>query len=1006
LHHSRIASIFTAKIYNFKTKVLMFNSYAKIKMLLSLTLFFFIAQSAFADGGIGYKGIYINKNGTKTWYKAHNVSWSYNGCGNYQFYSSSDFSGQNLGSFTSSQTLQIAGFAVIGWTNNTDWVAGKLLYKYWKQGDAEPVGWSEIYIGNYGNGNGATQVVCSSGNDRVVGYDNGTTNINPGALGTYNLKIQALGRMQWSGGFFSANDGTEVTATFTITSSLPTDYFRSKSSGNWNSTSSWESSSNNTNWVESTLVPGSSATAITIQNSHNITLDASVTIPSLTINSGATFTASDATARVLTITKSTSGSATTLNNSGTWANGSGGSTVVFSGAPSSGDAVHAISGTIAFQNITINKTGGSSNVGASFGANSSVSGTLEIGTGGFVSTAPPTSFYGSNAILKFNQGSGATYDVNPADYTWSTTVIPNYITISTGTVNLKSARTASGNLLIDGGTLILNEGLTIQGNWTRTSGTFTPNSQTVTLSGTTNTIINTATDANLYNLVVSKTGGAYVTMENNLTVSNTLSISSGAILKVPSAKSLTVSGTLTNSAGNSGLVIEDGARLMHNTNSVSGTLQRIIAKDGTWHFISSPNTGTMPQICDGNFAPTTLNFNSTTGATFDVFKFLEGVNTNGLLWNNIKTVDFDVNTTDFGNPPRFEAGKGYLVWYNNSFAGSTTKSFAGTLANGAQSIGVTIDNNKFNLIGNPYCSSIDWKAASGWTRTMLASSGGGYNYWAWNGASGNYGVYNSASVSDAGTLGTTRYIGPAQGFFVQATSAGNVGLTNAVRVTNSGAQLKNTLPAEAISVSVSGNSTSFSDEIRIEFGYTSNDDGAAKWWSMYSEAPSLYSVKNDKKLSLNFLTSISENPSIPVAFKAGIDGTYQLAADFESSMFGSIALVDLKTGTEHNLLTNPVYSFESTTTDVVDRFILKFGGVGVDNPSTTQSKIFAYGNKLNIQNPGKALLEVFAITGQKLVTSQINSTGLYQTTLNQPTGYYIVRLTSNGSTQVSKIFIQ
>lgn len=507
------------------------------------------------------------------------------------------------------------------------------------------------------------------------------------------------------------------------------------------------------------------------------------------------------------------------------------------------------------------------------------------------------------------------------------------------------------------------------------------------------------------------TSASNVAILHNITVNSnaqaaSLLINSGKSLTINANQSLTVTGTLTNSAGTSGLVIEDGARLMHNTNSVSGTLQRIIAKDGTWHFISSPNTGTMPQICDGNFAATTGNFNPTTGATFDVYKFLEGVASSGLVWNNIKNADFSLNTTDFGDPPRFDAGKGYLVWYNSSFAGSATKSFAGEFANGSQSIAVTAINNKSNLIGNPYCSSIDWKAASGWTRSALATDGGGNNYWAWVGSSGNYGVYNSASVSDAGTLGTTRYIGPAQGFFVEAASNGNVGLTNEVRTATTGAQLKNTLAAEAISLVVTGNNTSYSDEIRVEFGYTTNNDGAAKWWSMYSEAPSLYSVKNDKKLSLNFLTSISENPSIPVAFKAGIDGTYQLAANFESSMFGSIALVDLKTGAEHNLLINPVYSFESTTTDVADRFILKFGGVGIDNPSTTQSKIFAYGNKLNIQNPGRALLEVFAITGQKLVTSQINTTGLFQTTLNQPTGYYIVRLTSNGSTQVSKIFIQ
>ena len=32
----------------------------------------------YANGGIGYKGIKLNVNGTQTWYKAHDVTWGYN----------------------------------------------------------------------------------------------------------------------------------------------------------------------------------------------------------------------------------------------------------------------------------------------------------------------------------------------------------------------------------------------------------------------------------------------------------------------------------------------------------------------------------------------------------------------------------------------------------------------------------------------------------------------------------------------------------------------------------------------------------------------------------------------------------------------------------------------------------------------------------------------------------------------------------------------------------------
>lgn len=197
-------------------------------------------------------------------------------------------------------------------------------------------------------------------------------------------------------------------------------------------------------WSNSTLPTSSDDVLIRF----SMTVDTDAEAQSVELNAG-TLTASDGSARNLTLTRSSAGTATTMTNSGgTWANGSGGSTVVFTGAPSSGDAIHQTSGTFGFQNVTINKTGGSSNVGVDFQSNASVSGTLQIGEGGFVSTAPPSSFYGGSAILQFNQGGAATYDVNTGDFTWSTTEIPQNITISSGTVNLNEDRTATGDLVV------------------------------------------------------------------------------------------------------------------------------------------------------------------------------------------------------------------------------------------------------------------------------------------------------------------------------------------------------------------------------------------------------------------------------------------------------------------------------------------------------------------------------------------------------------------------------
>ena len=117
---------------------------------------------------------------------------------------------------------------------------------------------------------------------------------------------------------------------------------------------------------------------------------------------------------------------------------------------------------------------------------------LEIGAGGYVSTDPPASFYGSEAVLVFNQGASATYDVNSNDRTWSTTVVPNSITINSGKVRLNDNRTASGELIVNSGaTLETNAGkqLTINGNITN-NGTLTLKSDA---SNGTATLLNNGT---------------------------------------------------------------------------------------------------------------------------------------------------------------------------------------------------------------------------------------------------------------------------------------------------------------------------------------------------------------------------------------------------------------------------------------------------------------------------------------------------------------------------------
>jgi hypothetical protein len=61
-------------------------------------------------------------------------------------------------------------------------------------------------------------------------------------------------------------------------------YFRSKQTGNWNDTLTWEMSVDNSNWSNANFIPDFVCKTITIQSSHTVTLTASITLDQLIVD--------------------------------------------------------------------------------------------------------------------------------------------------------------------------------------------------------------------------------------------------------------------------------------------------------------------------------------------------------------------------------------------------------------------------------------------------------------------------------------------------------------------------------------------------------------------------------------------------------------------------------------------------------------------------------------------------------------------------------------------------
>jgi len=491
--------------------------------------------------------------------------------------------------------------------------------------------------------------------------------------------------------------------------------------------------------------------------------------------------------------------------------------------------------------------------------------------------------------------------------------------------------------------------------------------------------------------------------------SNNLTIALSASVTIPVGKALTVNGILSNSGTLTINATSSGTgSLKHQTDNVEATVEQYVAKDDTWHFLSVPFSSNMPAICDGNYAPVTGDFNSTVGGTYDFYYLDESEASDN--WINIKLADtWGVNTTDFGNPPTFVAAKGYLVAYSSSFAGSETKSATANLSNGTVSIGLTVSNLNYNLIGNPYPSSIDWKASSGWTRDNIGEQDG-YNLWVWNGTAGQFGAYNSTSDLDDGTNGASRYIAPSQGFYVKATSASNLIMDNDVRVHSSKKLLKNTESVDVVKLSVTGNQNTYSDEIIIEFGHNNGNGGTEKLNSMYAEAPSLTTTKNGSNFSLDFRSEPSVQSTIPVNFKAGVNGIYTFTSQLSASI-DIVVLEDLLLDIEVELNSNTEYTFTSSPNDNPNRFILHFGPTGINNTdlSNNQIQIYSSNNTVQVINNKNLVgdISIINLFGQVVGNYKLTGNTKQQIDFTATTGLYIVSVKAdNGLTSTKKVYIK
>jgi hypothetical protein len=470
--------------------------------------------------------------------------------------------------------------------------------------------------------------------------------------------------------------------------------------------------------------------------------------------------------------------------------------------------------------------------------------------------------------------------------------------------------------------------------------------------------------------IISETGSYWVVKNGSFTLTSpiaanpvvmgNLKIEADASLTIEPLSYLTVGGTLTKASGNDGLVVKPGGSLIQNTMGVQATVEREIPS-GEWHLISAP-------IAD-----------ATANMVLEYFlqKHTESTNVYS---------DIELSTTPL------TPMQGFALFGN---ANLPIPTFTGTLNAGSESFGTTYSGagKGWNLVGNPYSSSIDWDAASGWTKTNIDNATYMHvNKFVW-----------ASYVGGVGTNGGTRYIAPCQGFFVSATADGTLAMTDAVRVHNATTFFKNSEVVDnLIRLEVSGKG--YKDEAVVRFlpEATPRFDGnydAHKLYGEADEAAQIYSA-GSTELAIN---TLPETPAIPVGIHAG-GGIYTIVAT-EINDITEVSLEDTKTGIFTNMM-NDSYTFNFSPGENDLRFVLHFGPLPVKEKDIPVSNIYSYQKTVyvDIKEQMKGEILIYSMNGQ-LVATALAARGINKIILTT-TGVYIVRLVTDNTLVVKKVWIE
>jgi hypothetical protein len=450
---------------------------------------------------------------------------------------------------------------------------------------------------------------------------------------------------------------------------------------------------------------------------------------------------------------------------------------------------------------------------------------------------------------------------------------------------------------------------------------------------------------------------------------------------------LTVSGTLTNDAGTTGLVIKadaSGIGSLIEGNGVNATIEQHLSADA-WHLVSLPIASAQASVYT------------------DIYLY---------EWIEADSAFTEITSTSYG----LSATHGYYAYSSTGISSPTDVEFTGNLNTGDKAVSWMTytaqnysDGDGWNLAGNPYPSGLTWDNT--WSQTNLTSTV--YVFDA--GTTGNWITYNYTT-----TLGdlTNGEIPPNQGFFVNANAANpSMTIPNSARVHTSNNFYKGSeLNEDVFNIRITSNENSYSDNLflGINAEATDNFDSQFDTYKLMGleTAPQLYSFDIDSKFTVNLFPEFSGSKSIPLGLRLGISTEYAINVEglenFDAGI--EVYLEDIASGEMINLRENPEYTFYAEQGLDESRFVLHFNPEFTDidlNSSLNEVNIYAFNKTVfvNYELLSSGELKVYDISG-RLIANEIVQTGLNEINLQVENGYYFVKVVSTTGIKTQKVFIK